>query len=330
MPNDVRPVAKVSSITKLSTLASILDISESDLVCLADNVNEYHKPGKLLQKKGGKPRPTHDARKPLKTLHDRIKNRLLKQVNYPLYLLGGISDPENPRSCKQHAAIHCGKKILISEDIADFFPSTTDRIVRRIWLSCFNYSHEVADILTALTTYNGILPQGWKTSAYLANLVFWESEWLLVGKLKRRGISYSRFMDDITISSRHHLNNKEKTKVISEIYGMLLRDGFRPKRSKHQISSTEKPMRVTGLSVNNSKPHIPKVERKNIKTKVYQLEQLDPKERNTFTYLRDWRSVNGHVNRVKSFHPEEGKCLQQRMRAIQPSEHMQSQRITKK
>jgi len=180
--------------------------------------------------------------------------------------------------------------------------------------------------LTALTTYKGALPQGWKTSAYLANLAFWESEPKLVEKLNRQGLSYSRFMDDVTVSSRRPLNSSQKSNIISAIYGMLAAQGFRPKRSKHEISTPEMPMRVTGLSVNSRKPLIPKAERRNIKAKVYQLEQVNKERRDSFKYLKDWRSANGHVNRVKSFHPREGEQLQQRMNEIKPPKHMLSKR----
>ena len=61
---------------------------------IADNVDEFYKPGKVERKKNGEPRYTHDAQPILKQIHDRIKNRILKQAVYPYYMLGGISDPE--------------------------------------------------------------------------------------------------------------------------------------------------------------------------------------------------------------------------------------------
>ena len=128
---------KISPFANTSSLASILSISEKKILYLANNVDKFYKPGKPLQKKNGDQRFTHDAKPTLKEVHERIKNRILKQVEYPYYMLGGISDPENPRSCKAHASIHCGKKILISEDISNFYPSTSYEVVKAFGNTAF-------------------------------------------------------------------------------------------------------------------------------------------------------------------------------------------------
>jgi hypothetical protein len=162
--------SKVGPIAHIEALASILSTTPSELVNLSDSIPSLWKPGKVLEKKDGTPRPTHDAGKPLKVIHERIKNRLLKQVDYPCYVLGGISDKKTTRDYARHAALHAKKKILISEDIQDFFPSTTSNVVLHIWQRFFNFHPDVADLLTKLTTHEGALPQGWKTSGYLAKL----------------------------------------------------------------------------------------------------------------------------------------------------------------
>lgn len=79
------------------SLASLLSIEADQLLHIANSAASYHQPGKVLRKKNGDPRPTHDAKDPLKTIHERIKNRILKQVSYPYFMLGGIADPANPR-----------------------------------------------------------------------------------------------------------------------------------------------------------------------------------------------------------------------------------------
>lgn len=112
--------SKLGPIGHIDALASMLSISTQDLRSISDSVDEFWIPGKKLRKKNGEPRQTSNARKPLKDLHEKIKNRLLKQVEYPDYLLGGISDSMTPRDYKRHAMIHSGKCVLISEDVRDF------------------------------------------------------------------------------------------------------------------------------------------------------------------------------------------------------------------
>ena len=110
-------------------------------------------------------------------------------------LQGGIYDSTNPRDPVRNAELHVGRKILIKEDIKSFFPSTSSDLVVSVWHSLFGFSHEVSRCLTALTTLNGQLPQGAKTSTFLANLVLWKNEPDLVAYLRSNGLQYSRYID---------------------------------------------------------------------------------------------------------------------------------------
>lgn len=172
-----------------------------------------------------------------------------------------------------------------------------------------------------MTTHNGELPQGWKTSGYLANLALWNREPDLVKTLKEKGFSYSRFIDDITVSSPFFINDKDKNFIISNIYGMLLPCGYSPKRAKHDISSREAPMAVTSLNVNTKKPTIPKTQRNNIRAMVFRIEKRYSRQGQTFSYYKEWLSIYGKVNRVKSFHENEGEDLQKRMWKVKPPKH---------
>ena len=168
---DKKAYSRVQGIRHIATLADLLEIDTQELLSVADAVESHWKPGKKLYKKNGEPRITHDAKFPLKNIHEKIKNKLLRRVIYPPYLLGGISDRLQPRDYKRHAAIHSGKQVLISEDIANFFPATSPAHVHGIWQGLFQFHPELARVLTLLTTHDNMLPQGWKTSGYLANLV---------------------------------------------------------------------------------------------------------------------------------------------------------------
>ncbi len=318
MPTDKNPYSKVTPIAHIHSLASFLSVSEKELIEISNSVDRLWKPGKLLKKKSGEPRPTIDAKKPLKSIHEKIKVRLLKQVHYPKYLLGGISDKFFKRDYKQHALVHSGKKHLIEEDVKDFFPNTSIEVVRSIWQYFFKFSPEVAEILTKLTTLNCSLPQGWKTSGYLANLAFWEREHQLVEDFYKRGIAYSRFMDDISVSTKHKLHTKDKTYIVGEIYKMLYASGYTPKRSKHEISSAAKCMKVTGLIVNTKKPTLSQKEKNNIRAAVRECENHAKHDRTSKIYEKKWNSVSGRVGKLKRFHPNRAKKLRDRLSEIKP------------
>lgn len=132
--NDIgkyKPVITVKPVGNISALAFILSTTEVELTTIVSNIALHHKPGKSFPKKNSKEiRRTHDAKPKLKRIHEHIKNRLLKQVDYPSYMMGGIADIELPRSCYEHAKIHLNKKILITEDIANFFPSASHEVIK--------------------------------------------------------------------------------------------------------------------------------------------------------------------------------------------------------
>lgn len=315
---DKKAYSRLPPIGHVEAVASILSLTPEALTELASEVETLWKPGKLLRKKSGAPRPTFDAKKPLKSVHETIKNRLLKTAFYPDYLLGGIADSMSPRDHKKHASIHAGKTILISEDVKDFFPSTSVDIVNGIWKNVFCCHPEVADLLTSLTTLDGSLPQGWKTSGYLANLAFWDLEPQLASEFSKRGFAYSRFMDDITVSSQRRMNNTHKVFIVSRIYRMLSLRGYAPKRSKHQIRGRNQRMEVTGLTVNSKRPTIPPQERARIRAAVHQCQNLFAHDTTSSKYRQLWNSTSGRVANLTRFHPGEGQKLRECLTTIKP------------
>src|SRR3974377_1738556 len=109
--------------------------------------------------------------------------------------MGGISDKSAARGYLQNAARHVGARVLIQEDIDNFFPATSDGGIRSIWRGFFSFSPGVGKVLTQLPTYTHNLPQEAKTSSYLANLVFWDSEPELFRQLSEDGFTYTRYID---------------------------------------------------------------------------------------------------------------------------------------
>lgn len=308
--------------SKVSSLARLLRCTEGRLLDTAGRVEELHKVGAIQRKKDGSPRPTHDARPQLKAIHETIKNRLLQTVDFPPYLLGGIKDKNYPRTPDAHARIHAARGIIISEDIKDFYPSTTRDQVYKIWKYLFQFSHDVADILADLTTYDTALPQGWKTSGYLANLTLWEREPELVAWLRKIDCTYSRFADDIDISSNQHLNDATKTKIIARVYGMLAASGYNPKRQKHKIMTPGSLMEVTGLQVNRQRLTLSKNYRNAVRSQVFKLERRASIEWHTKDFCKEWRSAMGKVSYIREYHPQVAQKLRARLSAIKPPKHL--------
>jgi hypothetical protein len=246
-----------------------LGIPDEILHDIAIIANSLYRKAKPISKPDGSIRQPFDAFKPLKDIQRRIKDRILKKVDYPPYLTGSLQG----RDYRVNAEMHTASRIVICEDITNFFPATTSEVINNILLHLFNFSDDVSEILTKLTTKDGTIPQGAITSSYLANLVFWNCEPYLRDSFFTDGIIYSRYVDDITVSSKKFLIKSDKTHIIAQIYGMLARNGYKAKRRKHEIFTSGNRMVTTKLIV-NKKTSIPNKERKNIRAAVYALEKL--------------------------------------------------------
>lgn len=302
------------SIASILSLSNFLDIAETELIEIAKNANSYYFVAKEEPKSNGSVRITYDAELKLKDIHEKIKVKIFQSVQYPAHLQGGIKG----RDYISNTKIHAGRKFLITEDISNFFPSISAEIVRDLWLYFFKFSHEVSDILTKLTTLNGFVPQGAKTSGYIANLILWDKEDFLIESLKKKGMSYSRLVDDITVSCNYRPSPRIKSTVISEIYGILLSKNVKPNRKKHKMMPAGNKQKIHNLNVNTGNPTLPKTKRSNIRAAVYQCEKMAKISRKTNEYKKLFNSVSGQVAMFKRLHATQATLLKIRLDAIKP------------
>ena len=168
-----------------------------------------------------------------------------------------------------------------------------------MWENVFRFSAEVATILTRLTTKSGYLPQGAKTSSYLANLVFYRDEPELVRHLASVGWRYSRLTDDITISSLKRVLDTEVSDMTRTVIGFITRNHYALKRSKLHIYRNNVPMEVNNLIV-NAHPALPKEERKKIRAQNHQVQKalVDGKAVDSSML----NSTKGKLAKLKRFH----------------------------
>ena len=259
----------------------------------------------------GSTRETFDALGILKVIHRRIKDKIFAKVQFPDYLQGSVKH----RDYVSNARKHTNQKILICEDVKKFFPSVQAGNIEDVWCAFFAFSQPVAKLLTQLTTKDGSLPQGAITSSYLANLVLWRDEPLLHAKMGQKGITYSRYVDDMVMSSKTHLTKSEQKWAIAQVYGMLRKNGLCASRKKHKIFSATMPMIATKLIVNR-KPSLPRRKRSQVRAQVRQLEQSFSTT-NTPEKLTDLSNkASQRVGQLGRFHPNEASKLRNRIKAV--------------
>ncbi|HBO2483050.1 TPA: RNA-directed DNA polymerase [Pseudomonas aeruginosa] len=311
LPATSAPSYSQRRIGTLNALRVPLGLSVDELRLLANRADSLYRVAKSITKPDGSIRNTYDALAPLKNVHRRIKSQILDHVDYPAYLTGSIKGSDY----KVNAALHINARIVINEDISGFFPSTSAERVFNIWHGLFGFSQDVSQCLTLLTTRQGELPQGAITSSFLANLVFWQDEPTLHARLASQGLIYSRYVDDIAVSSKTFLTNQEKSEVVRQIYGMLLKHGYQPKRAKHEISTSGTRMEVTKLSI-NAKPGLGKAVYGKTRAAVHDIEQRIANGEVLSFERGPYAQAMGRVLHLERFHPGKAAPLKKRLLAL--------------
>lgn len=141
----------------------------------------------------------------LKVIQTRIKNKILSKIELPNNVHGGVKKHSNISNAKPHQ----GNKYQFTTDLQDFYPSISAKRVYETFVE-LKYSTHFSRLLTKLTTWKHELPQGTPTSTHIANLVFLKTDIALIELCNKFGITYTRYVDDLTFSSQQdfkpHLN----------------------------------------------------------------------------------------------------------------------------
>jgi hypothetical protein len=296
-------------------LARVLGIGLAGLRDVIGRSDRLYRLVERKPKKQGGYREIREALEPLKTIQKRIVVRIVGSVDFPDYLMGGIKDPERKRGYIRSAQLHAGADLLVSEDIADFFPSVSTAQVELIFLHMFHFQPTVAEALGRLCTRCDELPQGASTSTALANLVLFQREPALVEVLEHRGFRYSRFVDDVNVSTTDPHTAMDAVEAVRSVRQMIERSGFRPKRAKQGVYRRGQPKRIHNLNV-DERVTIPLAERKNIRAAVYRLERDIASGFPPIEFAKDLDRTTSRAARIRMLHPREGQALLNRLRAL--------------
>lgn len=192
-----------------------------------------------------------------------------------------------------NAKEHVGRHLVLNIDIRDFFPSIHYGRVRGMFSRHpFNFPHEVASTLARLCTWHGALPQGAPTSPVISNLICRGMDNDIWRLLRKSSCKYTRYADDITISTNRQSFPEQIVISHDAISGVVqLGDALQGIVSRHKFAVNDRKVRVqtsahrqsvTGLTVN---------ERVNVKRKYIQTLRA---------ILCDWR-VNGEPSAEEKF-----------------------------
>jgi hypothetical protein len=115
------------------------------------------------------------------------------------------------RNCKTALEAHAksGARWFLKMDIKDFFPNTTIENVTLALAHVYPFCtlpNATISLMASLCTMNGVVPQGAPTSPMITNIVMTPVDVAITEMCKQAGLTYTRYADDILISSPNHFD----------------------------------------------------------------------------------------------------------------------------
>lgn len=158
-------------------------------------------------------------------------------------------------SIRKNAECHKYGKYILHTDIVHFFESITAKsmlsffqnnknIVNTLQLS----SAEIKLILNLVLYKGDYLVVGSVASPMISNCIMYEFDMQLGELAQKRNMKYTRYADDIVISSDNYIDNS----ILKDIDTLLEEYGFKRNISKTYFMCKRKKREVTGLVIDNN------------------------------------------------------------------------------
>jgi len=314
-----KPIYPHRPIASIDALARTLGVHPSLLLDIAGKTSTSYT--EFLVESKTKERTVYEPKYELKRLQKRINKRIFEKVEFPAYLQGGIKDEKEKRDYIQNATRHQKARTLISIDIKNFYDNIRPKHVENLFLNFFRFSPEVSKTLTNLVILGNKVPQGACTSSYVANLIFFNSEYKVVSDLRGKKITYSRLLDDVTLSSQGTLTKDEKSLYIKQVASLFSKYQLKLNNKKTKIKekrSNSSDFNVTGLWVGHGRPQLNKDERHRIRSLVHLCEKRYKDNPYSTDYHHLWNKASGQVAKMKQLHGPQTRLLRDRLSRILP------------
>ncbi len=265
-----------------------------------------------VTKKSGKFRTIHAPHGSLKLIQ-KCLNYIFQNIYTPHAASYGFIPG---KSIVDNAQLHTNKNYVYNVDLKDFFPSIDQARVRsRLLFPPFNLGTsegriKVANIMAILCCTSieterldpvsgtwvqlkkNVLPQGAPTSPTITNIICERLDRRLSGLAKRFNLSYSRYADDITFSSMHHVYGKNG-EFIAELHKIIRDQSFHVQEKKTRLQKQGYRQEVTGLTVNDQ-VNVNQRYIKTIRKWIYYWEQYG-EEKASGIILKHYLADKGHV-----------------------------------
>lgn len=278
-------------IQSLDDLSAAIGVSKYTLYQLSHHSDKYYKTYEVAKKSGGKRTISQPARK-LKGLQSWILFTILNKMQVSPSCMGfrkGSSTLDN-------ATPHVGAGTILNMDLQNFFPTVTAKQVFSIFRR-IGFNDLISNVFTNICTCDGRLPQGSPCSPYLANLATWTLDLRIQGYVGKRGISYTRYADDLSFSGP---NPSTVVKIIPMVKEIIEDENFVVNHKKTRVAGAARAKTVTGLVVNEESVGIGKKKYKDLRAKIHHLTLPEEQKNEKLLYhVSGWLSYLNSVDKAR-------------------------------
>lgn len=253
-PADLRE--SLGSVRTIADFSKLLGITEGQLKRVTYGRGHAYREFTVKKRNGGF-RQLAEPATSLKIVQQKF-NQVLSAAYKPRTTTHGYV---SNRSIATNAQVHAGRRWVLNIDLKDFFPSIHfGRVRGALQKRPFEFPPNVAAVAAQLCCRDGALPQGAPTSPIISNIVCARLDGELERLAQRLRCKYSRYADDITLSSDDYvmpveLVSSEATSGELVIGPMLLNvittNGFEINPAKLRLRGRNQRQEVTGLTVND-------------------------------------------------------------------------------
>lgn len=274
-------------------------LGEENIISFVNTAPHRYKTYEILKKDGKNKRKIAQPSKEVKLLQ-RSALKLLEPI-LPIHDLA-FAYTKN-RSIKNNAMIHQNSKFILKTDLSNFFNSITPKIlleqIRKTNISVSSKNEELVSNLFFWkeTRKDGLkLSIGAPSSPLLSNFIMYNFDNKIVEVCKQYDCAYSRYADDITISSSKNFYELNFPLIIKKILLEEFGESIKLNSNKTKYISKAYHRNVTGITItNDGSISIGSNNKRLLSSKIHHFKNNKIKDTNEICKLKGQLSFAFHI-----------------------------------
>ncbi len=234
----------------IEKIATELKLEQSYVSRIAKRAAFYYR-DYTIPKRNGQFRHISQPSPELKTLQYWVLHNILSKLPVSEFACAY----KKGDSIKKHAKLHQNSQFILHADIRNFFPSITPRLLEPILRANKSVFDDLGlDLEDSISDINNIcfrkcgLAIGAVSSPAISNAIMYEFDTALSKLCKEKNYIYSRYADDIYISSKSFIDKS----VVNILKNELEKYDFTLNANKTRFLSRKYQRKVTGVIITDS------------------------------------------------------------------------------